>query len=257
MSGFQANRHSFPILHVFWTCKYELTAASFKRWEIDAEKFNKESKDASKTAQERATSLRMYRNANDFLANPTLRKPYVIIQEFRTDRSTYQYRRFRESDEADLPVGYSFAKRVPANSQNLQTVLANTRISAYNHATSTYQFWFGRREGRDYYRGEIRRSQLGDSEAFIPPLGLDSDKHGGVLNEIDAFFALPKSQMKVIRAETKGDVTTYVIEHLEELASSRRLPLRRTECEISWKAPALCHNDSVDRRQERLYPAAN
>ena len=78
VSGFQANRRSFPILHIFWRRKYELTAASFKRWELDAEKFDKESKDASKSAA--GTShfrCGMYRNAKGLsFPNPTLRKPY-------------------------------------------------------------------------------------------------------------------------------------------------------------------------------------
>jgi hypothetical protein len=217
VSGFRANRDSFPTLHILWTRKHELADASLKLWEIQAEKYGKESNDASKTARERAMALQLYENAKKFLANPILRKPSIIIQEFRTDRKSYQYRRFNASDLSDLPIGYSFSKRSPADSLNLQTIFANTRISAYDHATATYKFWFGRRDGRDYYRGEIRRSRLGDSEAFIPPLGLDSDAHGGILNEIDTFFALPKAQMSVIRAETKGGVETYVIEHLQEL----------------------------------------
>jgi hypothetical protein len=217
VSGFRVNRHSFPTLHILWTRKAQKTDASFKRDEIQAEKYRKESNDTSKSPRERAMALKLYGNAKNALTNPLLRKPSIIVQEFRTDRSNYQFRRFNGSDESDLPSGYSFAKRLPANSQNLQTIFANTRISAYDRESSTFRLWFGRREGRDYFRAQISRSQLGDSEAFIPPLGLDSDAHGGVLNEIDAFFALPKSQMKVIRAETKGGVETYIIEHLQEL----------------------------------------
>jgi hypothetical protein len=217
VSGFRANRRSFPTLHILWTRKDEMADASFKLSEIQAEKYRKESNDASKSPRERAVALQLYGNVKNIVTNPLLRKPSIIVQEFRTDRSNYQFRRFSGSDESDLPRGYSFAKRSPANSQNLQTIFANTRISAYDLKTSTFKLWIGRREGRDYYRAEIRRSQLGDSEAFIPPLGLDSDAHGGVLSEIDAFFALPKSQLKVIRAETKVGVATYVIEHLQEL----------------------------------------
>ena len=191
--------------------------AWFKRLEIQAENYRKESNDASKTPRERATSLKRYETCEKVADRSTTSQAIRYSPGIRTDRSNYQYRRFTGSDESDLPHGYSFAKRLPADSLNLQTIFANTRISAYDHSTSTFKFWIGRREGRDYYRAEIRRSQLGDSEAFIPPLGLDSDAHGGVLNEIDAFFALPKSQMNVIRAETKGGVETFVIEHLQEL----------------------------------------
>ncbi len=216
VSGFRANYRSFPTLRILWTRKEEKADASFKRSEMLAEKYRKESNDASKTPRDRAVSLRLHENAKRALTDPLLRKPFVIVQEYRTDRSSYQLRRFNGSDESDLPRGYSFAKRLPADALNLQTIFAQTRISAYQRATSTFKLWIGRREGSDYYRAEIRRSDNRDSQAFVPPLGLDSDAHGGVLNEIDAFFALPKSQMNVVRAETDSGVETYVLEHREE-----------------------------------------
>ena len=217
VSGFRANFDSVPTLRILWTRKEEKTDASFKRSEIMAEKYRKESIDASKTPRERAMSLQLHERAKRALTDPLLRKPFVLVQEYRTDRSNYQYRQFTGSDESDLPPGYTFAKRLPADALNLQTIFAHTRITAYDHSQSTFKFWIGRNEGRDYYQAQIKRSALNDSQAFIPPLGLDSDAHGGVLNEIDAFFALPKSQMHVVRAETNSGVETYVLEHREEL----------------------------------------
>jgi hypothetical protein len=220
VSDFGANCHAFPTLCVLWTRKHEIADARFRLWEISAEKYRSESNDASKTARERARSLQLLKWAKNGLTNPVLRRPSTIMQEFRSDRTSFQYRRFSASNESELPNGYSFSKRLPADASNLQSVFAQTRISAYDSATSTFKFWIGRAQGKAFYRAEIRRSRLADDEAYIPPLGLDSDVHGGILNEIDAFFALRKSQMNVLRAEICDGRETYVVEHRDE----RKLP---------------------------------
>jgi hypothetical protein len=237
VSGFRTNYHSFPTLRILWARKHEMMDASFKRSEHAAEKYRKESNDASKTPPERAMSLRLYENAKNVLTNPVLRKPSIIFQEFRTDRSSYQMRRFNASDESDLPSGYSFSKRLPADPLNLQTVLAHTRITAYDQSTSEFTFWMGRREGRDYYQAEIGRKNMGDSQGFFPPLGHDSDNRGGILNELDAFFVRPTSQMRVIRTEIKEGVETYVLEHREEYKLAPDFLTRELPRELIAKFP--------------------
>jgi len=237
VSGFRTNYHAFPALRILWARKQEMTDAWFKRSENAAEKYRKESNDASKTPPERARALRLSENAKNVLTNPVLRKPTIILQEFRTDRSSYQACRFNASVESDLPSGYSFSKRLPADPLNLQTVLAHTRITAYDHSTSQFTYWMGRREGRDYYQAEIGRKNMGDSEGFFPPLGHDSDARGGTLNELDAFFARATSQMRVIRTEVKEGVETYVLEHGEEFKLAPDFLARELPEELIAKFP--------------------
>ena len=198
-------RTTIPFLHyAFFGCKQEMTDAWFKQHENAVENHRKASGDASKTAQERAMFLKLYESGKNASANPVMRKPSIIFQEFRTDRSNYQIRRFNASDESDLPSGYSFSKRLPADPLNLQTIFAHTQITIYEHPKSQFKFWLGLREGMDYYQAEINGNRLGDSEAFFPPLGHDSDARGGILNEVDAFFAHPTSQMRVVARKRKA-----------------------------------------------------
>ncbi len=63
----------------------EMADASFKLAEIQAEKHRKHSNDASKSPRERATALQSYGHAKNVLTNPLLRKPSIIVQEFRTE----------------------------------------------------------------------------------------------------------------------------------------------------------------------------
>src|SRR5262245_29103003 len=115
VSDFGANCHAFPTLCVLWTRKHEIADATFNLWEDSAEKYRSESNDGSKTGRERARALQLLKWAQNGLTNPVLRKPSTIMQEFRSDRSSYQYRRFSGSNESELPNVYSFSKRLPAD----------------------------------------------------------------------------------------------------------------------------------------------
>jgi hypothetical protein len=216
VSGFRQNYYSFLTLRLLWTRKQQYAKMWFTRQEESAKKFERQSNDKSKSAQERAKSLERYQNVKKMLEHPNFRQPTISFQEFLTDRKNFQVRVFSASSESELPSGYSFSKKLPADAVNLKTVFAHVPLSSYDQSRAEFKVWSGLRNGRDYYRAEISVTKVVNNKVYFPPLGVDSQVWGDNWNQIDEFFARPESQMRVDRNESLDGVHTYVLEHIVE-----------------------------------------
>jgi hypothetical protein len=210
VSGYRANYLSFPSLRLLWTQSLQFAEAYHQTKALMLKFHQARAQQSNLSPEERSDSLGQVESLKSSSQSADC-DGSVLFQEFITDRSRYQMRQLPYKSLAEFPTQYTFSPPLRADSTNLATVFYGTPVTEYEPAQNIYKIWHG--TGAKRGSGEFRKDGSWNLDAYLPPLGADNDGWG-VLHEIDAFFRLPVSRLRVIRREVVDGATTYVMESM-------------------------------------------